>query len=319
MSSRNALSAIALLFTSLLFDSAAHASLIDKVAAVVNNDVILLSDVERFEKTLELRRELDPLFGLSDDVAKPHPDRTSILDFLIQERLIYQTFKIADSEVEQEVLNVQRNNNLSREQLGEFLRSKGFNYPEYFELMRAGLSKRTLLDREIRTRVNITDEDVRNYFYKNAQSSGQVPFEYAIQVIVLQTSSYKSPSATTAAAQEALQALRQGESFGEVAKRYSDGGAVSDSGESEYLSADQLAEPIRSAVRKLQIGGVSDILQTPSARMIVRLVDARSSETQRLQEAKERVRETMARDEYRKQLRLWAERSRNNAYIHINP
>lgn len=295
----------------------AHAALIDKIAAVVNNEVVLLSDIERFERTLELRRELDPLFGISEDMQSS-PSRAKIIDFLILERIITQNFKISDADVEQEIQSVQRNNNLSREQLVEFLRSKGFDYNAYFELMRVGLAKRNLLDREIRTRVNIGDEDVKNYYYNMAVKNAAIPLEYNIQLIVVSNDSYKTPKAAQDVAEKALRAIRQGEPFAEVARRFSDDPSRDQGGELGYFSQEQLAEPIRSAVKKLKIGQVSDVLAGRDAAMIVKLVDARSTETERFAAVKEQIREQLAKEEYKKQLVIWAERARNNAYVHVN-
>ena len=298
--------------------SSAHAGLVDKIAAVVNSDVILLSDIQRFERTLTLRKELDPLFGFSEDMEGGKPGRAKVLDFLIQEKLITQNFKIPDADVEQEIQSVQRNNNLDRNQLLDFLKSKGFTYDEYFDLMRVGLSKRNLLDREIRTRVNVSDDDVRNYFFNMAMKNSSVPLEYALQLIVVSPGSYKSPRDAEEAAHQALRAIKQGEPFAEVAKRVSDDSTSQSGGQLDYVPGEQLAEPLRSAVRKLQIGSVSEVLKAPNGYLIAKLVDARSSESQKLIEMKEQIREQLAKEEYKKQLFIWAERARNNAYVHVN-
>lgn len=295
----------------------AHAALIDKISAIVNNEVILLSDIERFERTMGLRRELDPLFGINEEMQN-NPSRAKVIDFLILERIITQSFKIADSDVEQEVQSVQRNNNLSREQLVEFLKSKGFDYDAYFELMRVGLAKRNLLDREIRTRVNIGDDDVKNYYYNMAVKNSSIPLEYNIQLIVVSNESYKNAKAAQDTADKALRSIRQGEQFAEVAKRFSDDPSREQGGELGYFAQEQLAEPIRSAVKKLKIGQVSEVLNAKEASMIVKLIDARSTETERFIAAKEEIREQLAKDEYKKQLLIWAERARNNAYVHVN-
>lgn len=296
----------------------AHAALVDKIAAVVNSDVILHSDVERFERTVNLRRELDPLFGFSEELSGSKPDRSKVLDFLIQERLITQGFKVADTEVEQEIQSVQRNNNLDREALLEFLRSKGYTFHDYFELMRVGLAKRNLLDKEIRTRVNISDDDVRNYFVNVEAKNENIPLEYNLQLIVVAYSTYKTQKAAQDTAEGALRSIRQGEAFGEVARRVSDDASAQSGGEIGYFSSENLAEPLKSAVSKLQIGSVTDVLRGPSGFMIAKLIDARSTESQALKERKEEIREILAKEEYKKQLVIWAERVRNNAYVHIN-
>jgi peptidyl-prolyl cis-trans isomerase SurA len=189
---------------------------------------------------------------------------------------------------------------------------------EYFELMRIGLSKRNLLNGEIRSRVNVSDDDVRNYYFNMAMKNSSIPLEYSLQLIVVSPKTYKTPRDAQAAAEEALRSIKQGEPFAEVAKRLSDDPSAQNGGDLGYVAGEQLAEPLRSAVRKLQIGALSDVLKGPNGYMIVKLVDAKSAESQKFNEAKEQIREQLAKEEYKKQLVIWAERARNSAYVHVN-
>ncbi len=298
--------------------AAARAALVDKIAAIVNADVILSSDIDRFERTISLRRELDPLFGFSAEMEDGKPTRAQILEFLVQERLIGAAFKVADPEVEQEIQTVQRNNRLTKDDLSEFLKSKGFNYEQYFELMRVGLQKRNLLDREIRSRVNISDDDVRNYYYNQIAKTASTPVEYSISLISINFKTHKSSRAAEQAAEDALKSIRQGEAFADVARRVSDDASASSGGDLGYLHSEQLAEPLKTSVKRLRIGALSDLIRTPAGFMIVKLADIRSAENQKLVEMKEQIREQLAKEEYKKQLFLWAERARNGAYVHVN-
>ncbi len=184
--------------------------------------------------------------------------------------------------------------------------------------MKIGLQKRNLLDREIRNRVNISDDDVRNYYYNQAAKNSSAPLEYSIALVVVTLKTYKNTLSAEKTAQDALTSIKQGEPFGEVAKRVSDDPSAQNSGELGFVSEEQLAEPLRSSVRKLQIGGLSDLVRTPTGFMIVKLMDIKSAENQKLKELKEQIREQLAKDEYKKQLYLWAERAKNDAYIHTN-
>ncbi len=308
-----------LLFFLLWAPFTVYAVLVDKIAAIVNNDVVLNSHIEHFEKTTSLRKELDPLFGFSLELENAKPNRNQILEFLIQEHLIAQNFKVQDSEVEQEIQSVQRNNNLTRETLVEFLKSKGFTFDEYLELMRIGLQKRTLLDREIRSRVNISDDDVRNYFYNLAIKSSKAPIEYQLQIISIHFKTYKNSFAAQQTAEEIWRSLKRGEAFSDVAKRASDDSSAHNGGDLGYVSYETLDEALRPSVQKLRIGEISDLIKGSQDYKIIKLNDIRSTESQKFLEMKEQIRELLAKEEYKKQLYLWAERMRNNAYVHVNP
>lgn len=302
----------------ILLSEQAQAILVDRIAAIVNQDVILLSDIRKFHETLPLRRELDPLFGFSQDLDSSKSDPTKTLEFLIQERLIGQAFKKADEDVEREVLVVQKNTGLTKDQLTEFLKGKGFQYRDYFELMRIGLQKRDLLDREIRSRVNITDDDVKNHYVNSIKQTEQANLDYNIQLIALNYSTYKTKKAAQEVAESALLAIQQGEPFAEVARRYSDDLSAQNGGELGFLPTDQLAKPLQDQITKMKIGQTSSLIQTQAGYIIVKLIDAKTSESTKMNSVKEQIREKLAKEEYRKQIFLWAERARNNAYVHTN-
>lgn len=293
-------------------------STVDKIVAIVNNELILLSDMTRFQSTLSLRKEIDPLYGLSESSSQLATDRKALLQYLIEERLAAQAFKISDSEVEQEIKNVMKTNNLDQTQLEAFLKTKGFDYDDYSEVMRVGLQKRNLLDREIRVRVNISDDDVKNYYYNMALKDSANSLEYSLQMIIIQTKSFKSKKLAQDTAQAALQSIRQGEPFSDVAKRYQDGGSATVNEDSGYIAGDQLTPSIRNAIKGLRIGAVSDIIAVNEALYIIRLIDARSMESKKFEEDKEKIRETLAKVEYKRQLGIWGERARSSAFIKIN-
>ncbi len=311
---------VVLLSIFLSFLNLSHAVLIDKIIGIVNNEVILLSDINKFETSLSLRKELDPIFSFNPNMESGKPSREQILDFLVQDKLVSIAFKISDADVEQEIQSVQRNNRLSREDLITFLKSKGFTFDEYFEVMRSGLQKRALLDREIRNRVNITDDDVKNQYYNN-ESKGTTgsTLEYHLLMIALDYKTYKSPQDAVRYAEEITKNINQGESFIDLAKRVSDDPTSEQGGDLGYLSSDALTEPLRSAVKKLQISQISPPLKTPKGIVLLKLVDIRSTDNTALNEVREQIRERLAKEEYKKQLMLWAERAKNNAYIVTNP
>ena len=76
---------------------------------------------------------------------------------------------------------------------------KGIEFDDYFEMIRTGVSKRNLLDTEIRSKVTITDDDIRNYFYNKFVKDSSSPKQFKASIITAQTSNYASPAAARAA------------------------------------------------------------------------------------------------------------------------
>ncbi len=291
-----------------LWGEASFATVIEKLEATVNNQLVLRSDIARFRRTIPLRAQLDPLFNgspLAREGAKA--DGGTVLEFLIDEQIILQQFPMTDAEVEQEIGTIQANNRISREQLREAIRSQGFSFEDYFELIRVGAAKRNLIDREIRTKVTVSDDEVRNYYYGTFAKGQSAPPAYHVQII-----SQKDRSKIA----DAHRAVKNQEDFASVAKRYSEDSSAETGGELGTFTAEQMNPLIRSELKKLKVGETSPILgNAKTGFFFVRLASIGAGDDARLQQASEQIRAQLAGGEYQRQLELWLERQRQAAFI----
>jgi peptidyl-prolyl cis-trans isomerase SurA len=318
--SRNSLLALTLSLAfsqSLALSAWAAPVIIDRLEAAVNSQLVLLSDVQQFRKTIKLRSQLDPIFAGTAIAQKGASASTDdIVNFLIDEKLISQAFPVTDAEVEQEINSIQSNNHIDRNQLRAALAEQGFSFDEYFELIRVSASKRNLIDRDIRTKVSISDEDVKNYFYTHYNPTDQGNRSYTLRLIFISPQTYKTPEATRDAAQSALKAVQSGESFEEVAKRVSDDASASSGGDLGTLKEDQMSPQIRDHIRGLKIGEVSPIFgDAKHGFYIVKLMDVKTGESERLQKVRDEIRAQLTASEYQHQIQLWLQRQRQSAYI----
>jgi len=294
-------------------------TVIDRLEASVNSDIILLSDIQKFRKVFKLRSQLDPLFaGTSLSGKGPTAPEQEVAEFLIDERLIAQNFPVSDSEVEQEISNIQTNNHLDRVGLKSALKEQGFAFEEYFELIRTSASKRNLIDREIRTKVTISDDDIRNYFYNHYTRQSSTPLTYHLGIIAVSLRTYKNATAARDAAARALESIKGGDTFEEVAKRVSDDASAQTDGDMGELSSDQMSPLIRDEAKKLKAGQISAVFggQQAGAYYIIKLIDVKSADSDRLSKMKEEIRSQLASTEYQHQISLWLERQRQKAFIH---
>lgn len=196
---------------------------IDRMEASVNTSVILTSDVQRFRDSLGLRSRLDPLFAYSALSEKgPKSSDQDIVEHLIHDKLILLAFPVTDPEVEQEINSIQSSQKISRQRLKDELQKNGFKFETYFELIRLSTAKRNLIDREIRSKVTISEDEIKSHFYKQFPSKLGGPSGYRIKVISFSRSSFKSVRALKETAERAVIALKSGEPFEEVARRFGD-------------------------------------------------------------------------------------------------
>lgn len=307
-----------LLFLSPMPSALAAPASIDRLEASVNTSLILLSDVRKFRETLGLRAQLDPLFAGTTVAAQgPSASKKDIVEFMIDERIITQQFPVADAEVEQSINEIQSNNKIDRATLRSALQDQGYSFDDYFELIRTGASKRNLIDREIRTKVTISEDDIKNYFFNHFARTSAAPISYRVRIISVSPKSFKTPAAARDAASKALEALRAGEPFEEVAKRSSDDATASSGGDLGTLTEDQMSPLIRDALKKLQVGQISEILGAPATGFIIlKLEDKKSGEDGRLEKMHDEIRGQLTAAEYQHQITLWLERLRQTTFIH---
>ncbi|MBU6375388.1 MAG: peptidylprolyl isomerase [Bdellovibrionales bacterium] len=299
----------------------AETKVVDRLEASVNSNIILQSDIRRFRETVGLRSKLDPLFAAS--ALGEHLGTASdkeIVSALIHDRLILQAFPVSDSDVESEINAIQSNQRISRERLREELQKNGFRFNDYFELIRLSTAKRNLIDREIRARVSVSDDDVKNHFYNHYSKQSPASRSYRVKIIIFSRSNFKSAKALQETAERASTALKSGDSFEEVARRYSDDSSSESGGDLGALTEDQMSPAIRKEVKKLKVGGVSPIFGDSSSRLfILKLADVLSVDDSRLAAVKEEIRNQIAAGEYHRQIQLWLDRQEQQAFIHRAP
>jgi len=292
---------------------------IERVEASVNSLLILLSDISRFRSQLKLRSQLDPLFNGTPIAAKgAQASDTEIREFLIDEKLIVEQFAVNDQDVEQEINSIQNNNRIDRETLKKALKDQGFTFEQYFELIRTSISKRNLIERDIRTKVSVSDDDVKNFYYNKYAKTSSVPLNYHIQLISVSISNYKSSRDAQEVAQRAASAIQGGDSFEEVSKRSSDHPAAQQGGDLGVLPDDQISPVMKEVVKNLKIGQSSAVFGGPQvgAYMIVKLKDVQSGESDKFKKMENEIRAQLMTSEYQHQITLWMDRARTQAFVH---
>ncbi len=291
---------------------------LDRLEASVNSSLILSSDIKKFKKTIKLRAQLDPLFAGTPLAEKgDRASDTEIIDFLINERVITQEYPVNDAEVEQEINSIQANNRLDRAGLKAALTAQGFVFEDYFELIKASISKKYLIERDIKTKVSISDDDIKNQFYNQNSLEAKNGASIHLQVIKVTPKNYKTYAAAKDTIDKALKAIQGGESFDEVAKRHSDDSSSTSGGDLGFLPEETLSTEIRKQIKKMKLGQVSSVFgDKTSGLYIIKLRDIKTNDTERLEKVKDELRAQIITKEYQHQIALWIERHRQSAFIH---
>lgn len=247
-----------------------RADIVERVVATVNDDAIFLSD---------LRKRAVPFLPQVAD-APTEAERMSrlkelydqLLDFLIDEKLVRQIaassgIRVTDADVDSALDNLRLQNNMTEEQFKQALASQGLSEAQYRRDIKRQLVRLKVMNERVRSRVNITEEQVRARYEQRAREEGSdVRLRVSHMMFpVEEGASATQVAAVRAEAQEVRRALKP-ETFNELAKEL--GG-----GDLGWISQGDLPEELDEALAVLEAGEISQPIRSGSGFHIFMVED----------------------------------------------
>ncbi len=259
----------------------AAAVVLDKVVAVVNSEVVTRLDLDSQIKmaALQLKRQGTPM------PAAELLER-QLLERMITSRVLAQAAKeaglrIEDAQLQRAVERIAEDNKLSTDQFRSEIERSGISFPRYREELRTEILISRLKEREVDSKIIITDAEIESYL-RNQTAQGGKDDEYSLAHILLLVPEEASPEqiqARKAVAEQALAQLRSGADFRQVSASYSDAQNALEGGLLGWRSGARLPEMFVEAVRGMKVGEVSPILRSPNGFHILKLIDKRGNES----------------------------------------
>jgi peptidyl-prolyl cis-trans isomerase SurA len=251
---------------------------LDRVLVVVNDEAITQWDVNEQRRVLVSQMQ-------ASKVTPPPPDvlDKQVLERLIVERAVLQYAKetgirVDDTTVERTILRVAEENKLSPEEFRKVLEREGIPYGNYREDIRRQITIQRVRDREVDSKVTVSDAEVDNYLATIASQAGGED-EYRLSHIYITVPEQASPDAVEASRKRAEQALAEvkgGKSFAEVAAAYSSAPDATSGGDLGWRTRARLPSVFADVVQKMKPGEVSPVLRSTSGFHVVKLVDERN-------------------------------------------
>lgn len=306
----------------LLLPYTSDAKIVDKIVATVNSEIITLSDVHKEKKALKGKGLVNDLLFQLYDKDKLVNDSQTLLNFLIDERTIDSEVKkngleVTIERVEQEIQKVARGNNLSRAQFKEALSRQGISMAEYQSFIKEGLERKSLIDREVNSRIRISDEDIASYYLsKKGPGKAQV-YEYTLAHILF-TPKGGDLKAAQNRAKEVQSKINGGLSFDKAAEQFSEDPSFSQGGLIGTFNSKELAPEIANAVKAIKSGSTTDLVKTGRGVHIFKVIKKTLVSDPELQENKERIAGILHEKAFSRQLRAWLDQKRSESFIRIN-
>ncbi|HTY20690.1 MAG TPA: peptidylprolyl isomerase [Geobacteraceae bacterium] len=317
----NLLKFITLLLFLAFFPAVATAVEIDRIAARVNEEIITSYEVDKGVVLLEKEAEKKGQISASD--------RTSLwktsLEKLIDKKLIDQKIKdlninITEEELRQSIEDVKKQNHLSQENLVSALRSQGLSFEQYKSQLREQLERIRLMGQEVRSKIQVGEQEIREYYDANPKIFGGDDFFRASHIFfrLPQQSKPEDVKAVLTKAMIVLQEAKSGHDFAELAKKYSDDPqAAKDGGDLGTFKKGDMLPEIEAAVVGMKVGQISSIVNTPAGFHIIKLEERKAGEVKPFNEVKGAIEEELYRKKSEERFSQWLEELRKGASIEI--
>jgi len=255
--------------------SSAEPQTLDAIVAVVDDDVVMASELQR-----EIANLTEQARRAGQSLPPPEQMRSQVLERLIMIKLQLAAAERAGIRVEPETLaqaidGIAQRNKLTVDQLRQALSAEGMTFEQYREQLYQDILLSRLRNREILSRIQISDTEIDAYL---AQEAGGAAGREAVQlrhilVAVPEDADSAQRAAAEQKAQQLLERLKQGEDFTSLAQESSDGRRADLGGDLGWINMDQVPSLFAPASQTLKPGEVAGPLQSGSGFHIVQLTD----------------------------------------------
>ncbi len=253
---------------------------LDRVLAVVNDGVILESDLNQEMRNIENQYR-------SQGMPLPPREvlRRQVLEHLIMVELQVQRAQQAGLRISNDMLNeavytVAQRNQMDLSQFASALEQEGIDYSAFRERLRKQLLLEQLRRQDVAAKMKVTDEEVDNYLRQQLKNQDQQPSEFHIRHILIGVSERASPAEITkkaALAKRIHQELVQGADFSQTAVRYSQSETALNGGDMGWRPMSEVPRLFGERLGSMRAGELSDVIRSPSGFHIFQLVEKRNA------------------------------------------
>jgi peptidyl-prolyl cis-trans isomerase SurA len=288
---------------------------IDRVAAVVNEEIITLSEVYAFGTAY-----IDQVVAAQGESARSAAEH-EVLDRLLERRLVDQEMRelkldVNEQDIDRSIAQIAERNGLDTEGLRKEIEKSGMGWDQYRSELGESLRDMKFAQSVLRPRINITDDELRDAWLR---SNPAAPASARVQALVLSI----PPNATDAAraavlerAQKLRDQARAGADFGALSKANDEGPFGSHDGEMGVFKPGELVDALDHVISTAPVGEVSDPIVLGDGVYLLRVAERISGATD-FEAQREQVSEQVFQARLEDEKKRWFQEARRKAAIRI--
>jgi parvulin-like peptidyl-prolyl isomerase len=308
----------------ILLCAPARAEVIDKIIAVVNDEIITLYE---FNTAFEpYRKNIENTYKGTDKEAVIKQSREAFLQRLIDNILIEQEAKksgagiiVKDEEVMEVLQDILAKQKLSMQEFSKNLAKEGKSLDSVKKEIRGQMMRARLLRREVKSKILVSDEEIGEYYNKNRQEyEGKETVRIKQILLVLPPNADKTIIAKVK--NEAMQLrkrIKNGESFDLLALNYSQGPAAAQGGDVGFIGRGTIIPEVEAAAFSLPVGQVSEVIESSVGFHIIQVVDKKGAGLKPIAAVREEIKTKIEDEKLDKNFDEWIASVRAKSHIEV--
>lgn len=295
------------------------AEIVDRIVAIVNDEVITLSDLNEASTPLLQQMKSNP----SNDQL-PRELQQEVLQQLINKKLEEQEIarlkiSVTQEEIDGFIESMKGDYRLTDSALVADLADQGLTMEEFREQVKELFQRRKLIEREVEAKITITDKQLKDYYDNHVDEYGDYG-KVRIQHILLtvpENATEREIKKIRETGERILRSIREGSDFGEMAREYSEALSAKSEGDLSFSKTGEIPSYLKEILLKLQPGEVSDVVQTPIGFQIIKLVDWEKNAVKKFEDVKDEIYRKLLTEEINRRYVAWSKQLRDSSYIKI--
>jgi len=302
----------------LSISSSLRAKVVDKTVATVDGEVILMSEYEKRAKPI--MEEYEKLLTGPDREIRIKELKEKILDQMIDEKVLIHEAKrmkmnVTRKEVQDGIEEI-RKRFPTEEEYNQELAKQGLLEEKFKEQVKEQLMVIKLIDQEVKAKiVPPTDSEIED-FYKQHESEMVEPEQVRVRHILIKVGENTDKKEALKRITEILKEAKKGKtSFGELAKKYSEDPSAAKGGDIGFFVRGQMVPKFEEAAFALNVGGISDVVETEYGYHIIQCIEKRAQEKKSLDEIRDYLRNFIFQKKMEERYEKWLRVLRDKASI----
>ncbi|MDX1692615.1 MAG: peptidylprolyl isomerase [Ketobacteraceae bacterium] len=268
---------LSLLLLTLTCSAWANPQLLDRIVAVVDDDIIMESElIQRAATIRQKMRERNTPVPPTDVLLE------QVLEQMVTENIELQLaeragIRISDNDINETIKNIARQNNMTGDEFRKALEEEGVSFRELRDQIKREMTITQLRQRRVANRIQVSDKDIENFLNSDLGKTNLAP-DYRLGHILIAVPQSASPAEKDAAEAEAYnlyEKLRKGADFAEMAVNHSSGQNALQGGDLGWRKAAQLPTLFADTVLDMSEGEVAKPIRSPSGFHIIKVTDVR--------------------------------------------